>query len=139
MTKNEIIEFINSNPACNIATAENNVPHVRGVFIYRADEKGIIFHTGNMKDLYRQLNDNPNVEFSFLNNDKNIQVRVAGRAVLLQDMDLKKEIVDNRPFLKPWVEEMGYDMLAIFQVVDCVAHKWTLETNFSPKEYVNLT
>ena len=139
MTKDEIIEFINSNPLCNIATAENNVPHVRGVFIYRADEKGIIFHTGNMKDLYRQLNANPNVEFSFLNNDKNIQVRVAGRAVLSEDMDLKKEIVDNRPFLKPWVEKMGYDMLAVFHVADCVAHKWTLETNFAPKEYINLT
>jgi uncharacterized pyridoxamine 5'-phosphate oxidase family protein len=62
MTKTEILEFINANPTCYLATAENNKPRVRGMRMYRADGKGIIFQTSNVKDLCKQLNENPNVE-----------------------------------------------------------------------------
>ena len=139
MTKAEIIKFMNDNLACTLATAENNQPHLRGMMTYRADEDGIIFHTGNTKDLYSQIKNNPLVEVCFFNPQSNIQVRVKGKATIKDDLELKKEIVEARPFLKPWVEKMGYDLLVIIQIVDCVAHSWTFETNFSPKEYVDLS
>jgi len=50
MTKTEILEFINANPTCYLATSENNKPRVRGMRMYRADGKGIIFQTSNVKD-----------------------------------------------------------------------------------------
>ena len=139
MNKAEVFELLNSSPICYLATSENNIPHVRGMAMYRADEKGIIFHTGYMKDLYKQLNNDPNVELCFFNSDKNIQIRVSGKAIFIEDLELKKEIVENRPFLKPWVEKMGYDILAVFRVVDCIGHTWSMKTNFSPKEYINLS
>ena len=136
MTKEEIIKFLNDNPVCYLATAENNQPHVRGMMSYRTDEGGIIFHTGNVKDLYSQIKNNPLVEVCFFNQESNVQIRVKGKAVIKDDLGLKKEIVEARPFLKPLVEKIGYDMLAVFQVTDCTAHTWTFETNLSPKEYV---
>ncbi|MEW6381919.1 MAG: pyridoxamine 5'-phosphate oxidase family protein [bacterium] len=139
MNKAEILEFINSNPACYLATSENNVPHVRGMLMYRADEKGITFHTGSMKDLSRQLHNNPNVELCFFSSSRNIQIRVSGKAIFIEDEEVKKEIVEHRPFLKPWVEKMGLEILTIFRVVDCIAHTWSFETNFSPKEYIRLS
>jgi uncharacterized pyridoxamine 5'-phosphate oxidase family protein len=139
MTKEEIIKFMNDNLACHLATAENNQPHVRGMMAYRADKNGIIFHTGNTKDLYKQIKNNPLVEVCFFNQESNIQVRVKGKAVIKDEMELKKEIVKSRPFLKPLVEKMGYDLLIVFQIVNCVAHAWTFEANLSPKEYVSLS
>jgi len=139
MTKEKIIKFMNENLTCHLATAENNQPHVRGMMAYRADENGIIFHTGNTKDLYTQIKNNPSVEVCFFNSQNNIQIRVKGEVIIKEGIELKKEIVENRPFLKPWVEKMGYDTLIVFQVVNCIAHTWTFETNFSPKEYVNLS
>ena len=138
MTKTEILEFINANPTCYLATSENNKPRVRGMRMYRADGKGIIFQTSNVKDLYKQLKENPQVELCFFNNEKNIQIRVSGKATFVDDLDLKKEIVEKRPFLKPWVEKKGFDMIIVFRIVNCVAHQWTMETNFLPKEYINL-
>lgn len=137
MTKKEVIDLINANVACNLATLEDKQPHVRGMMAYRADENGIIFHTGNRKDLYKQILNNPSVEACFFDPKRNIQVRVKGKAVVKDDAELKKEIVEARPFLKPWVGKMGYDMLIVFQITNCVAHTWTFETNFSPKEYIN--
>jgi len=138
MTKTEILEFLNANPTCYLATSENNKPHVRAMRMYRADEKGIIFQTVDGKDLPKQLKGNPNVEVCFFSMEKNVQIRVSGKATLVEDLDLKKEIVEKRPFLKPWIEKMGFDVIPVFRIVDCVAHKWTMETNLSPKEYVNL-
>lgn len=139
MTKEEIIRFINANLACHLATSENGQPHVRGMMAYRADEKGIIFHTGNTKDLFKQVRDNPLVEACFFDPKTNTQVRVKGRVVVVDDNDLKREIVAARPFLQPWVEELGLDMLVVFRITECIACVWTFETNFAPKEYVKIT
>jgi pyridoxamine 5'-phosphate oxidase len=138
MTKTEILEFLNANPVCYLATSEHNKPHVRAIRIHHADEKGIIFQTVDGKDLPKQLMENPNVEVCFYSLKKNLQVRVSGRATVVEDAELKKEIAEKRPFLKPWIEEKGLDVIPVFRIVDCVAFTWTMETNLDPKQYINL-
>lgn len=138
MTKTEIIEFINKNPAAHLATVDGGKPHVRGMLIYRADEQGILFHTGTSKDLYKQLMKNPDVELCFNSYKENIQVRVSGQAEEVKDSALKKEIVEARPFLKPWLEQYGEDLLAVFRVTKATAVIWTMATNFAPKTPITL-
>lgn len=140
MTRNEIMAFLNSNPIFHIATADGDTPHVRGMLLYRADENGIVFNTGKIKDLYRQLNKNPKVELCFSNGifENLIQVRIAGTVQALEDLDLKKEIVAKREFLKPWVEKVGYDQLAVYVLKNGNATVWTMATNTEPKEYIQL-
>ena len=140
MNKNEIIAFLNTNPVFHLATVEGGKPHVRGMYLYRADENGILFHTGKTKEIHQQLSKNPNVEMSF-NNGKLAdltQVRVSGIAEQIEDMDLKKEIVQKRPFLKPWVERDGYDSLAVYRISKGMAVVWTMNANFAAKEPVEL-
>ena len=139
MTKEEIVNFINANLTCHLATCENDQPHVRGMMAYRADDQGIIFHTGNSKDLFKQVRDNPLVEACFFDPKANTQVRVKGKAVVLHDDNLKRAIVAARPFLRPWVEELGLDVLAVFRMTDCYACVWTFETNFAPREYIKIS
>src|SRR4030065_1697266 len=102
MNKNEVFEFLDTNPVFHLATIEGNKPRVRGLLLYKADENGIIFHTGKMKDLHKQLTKNPHVEMCFNNgNFENlIQIRVSGTVELIEDLELKKEIVQKREFLK---------------------------------------
>jgi pyridoxamine 5'-phosphate oxidase len=138
MTKSEILALINANPACHLATIEGDVPHVRGILLYSADENGLVFHTGNTKDLYRQLSRNPKVEFCFNDYQKGIQVRVSGSVKLEEDMALKKEIVAKRDFLRPWVEQQGWDMLVVYRLRKGRATTWTMQTNFDPKTYVDV-
>jgi pyridoxamine 5'-phosphate oxidase len=138
MTKSEILEFLNANPTCYLATCVNNKPHVRALGLYRADERGIVFQTVDRKDLPKQLKENPNVEICFISSDKKLQVRVSGRATLIEDVEFKKEIAQRRPFVNPWIEERGFDAIPVFRIVDCVAVVWTMATNLSPKQYINL-
>lgn len=140
MNKTEIFDFLNANPVFHIATIEGTRPRVRGMLMYRADEHGIIFHTGKMKDLHRQLSNNPNVEICFNNGkfDDLIQIRISGTVELVEDLELKKEIVQKREFLKRWVEQAGYEPLAVYRMKKGIAVVWTMKTNLEPKEFVEL-
>src|SRR3989338_7370823 len=128
MNKSDIFGFLNSNPAFHLATVEGNKPHVRGMLLYRADENGILFHTGKTKDIHRQLTENSNVEMCFSN----------GNFELIEDLELKKEIVEKHEFLKPWIEQMGYEPLAVYRMKNGITTIWTMKTNFAPKEFVEL-
>ena len=138
MNKAEILAFLNANPDCHLATVEGNKPHVRAISIYRADENGIILETSKVKDLYKQLSENPNVELCFNNYKDGIQVRVSGVAEPVDDLGLKKEIVSKRQFLKPRVEKEGYEVIAVYRVKEGIATVWTFETNLAPKTYIQL-
>lgn len=140
MTRDEYFAFMNANPSFFLATVDGDQPRVRGMFLYRADEDGILFHTGKMKDVYAQLMVEPKAELCFISKKELRQVRVSGELELVEDQPLKEKIVSHptRAFLKPWVEEQGYDFLAVFRLRNGKATTWTLEANFAPKEYVDL-
>jgi pyridoxamine 5'-phosphate oxidase len=140
MNKSEISDFLNANPVFHLATVEGNKPRVRGMLLYRADGNGIIFHTGKMRDLHKQLTINPDVEMSFNNGSDEdlIQIRVSGAVELVEDIELKKEIVEKREFLKPFVEQMGYEPLAVYRLKNGTASIWTMKMNLAPKEFVEL-
>jgi pyridoxamine 5'-phosphate oxidase len=139
MTKEEVYQFMNSNPACHLATADTEgQPHTRGMLMYSADDKGIIFHTGDFKDVWKQVVKNSKVEVCFFNPKTNTQVRVMGKAQPVEDLSLKEEIAKARPFLKPWVEKVGYEPLKIMRITGCRANAWTFDKNFEPKDFINL-
>ncbi|MEK6968169.1 MAG: pyridoxamine 5'-phosphate oxidase family protein [Nanoarchaeota archaeon] len=140
MTQEEIFEFINKNMSCTLATCVDNKPHVRWMWMYGADEKGIIFHTGAVRDVFKQLKANPNIELCFYNMDPQnmVQVRVSGIAVQENDMKLKEEIISNRPFFKPIVAQYGHEIIAVFRIQKMVATVWSMAKNLEPKEIINI-
>jgi uncharacterized pyridoxamine 5'-phosphate oxidase family protein len=138
MTKEEVFEFVGKNPVLGLATADDNKPHVRMMMLYKADENGIIFTTGENKDVHKQLLANPQVEMCFYSAGEQRQVRIGGTVEVLEDLELKKQVVRDYPFLKEWVDREGYDVLIVYCLKAGRATVWTMETNFQPKEYIQL-
>ena len=138
MTKTEILEFIRTNPVCSLGTVELGRPRVRMIMMYRADENGIIFNTGENKDLHKQLTRQPDVEMCFYSQKDEKQIRISGVVEELEDIELKKQVVRDWPFLKEWVDREGYDVLVVYRLKGGKAMVWTMETNFKPKEYIQL-
>lgn len=144
MTKYEVFDLMNGNPAFFLATVEGKQPRVRGMLLYKADEEGILFHTGTMKEIYQQVMANPQVELCFNDFKLGVQLRVFGELTLLCDKDLKDEIADHpsRAFLKPWREsgklEDFYNSFAVFSLKNGIASTWTMATNFDEKEKIYL-
>jgi len=144
MTKQEVFALMNANPAFFLATMDGDRPRVRGLLLYKADEEGIIFHTGKMKDLYHQVMQNPKVEMCFNDFKTGLQVRVSGELELVDDNALKDEISEHpsRVFLKPWKESGElkdfYENFVVFRLRNGTANTWTIAANFAPKNKILL-
>jgi len=138
MTKEEILEFATKNPVFTLATIDGNQPRVRTIMLYKADENGIIFCTGRDKAVHKQLQANPAAELCFYNAEQGLQVRIEGAVEMLDDLELKKKVVEAFSFLKPWVESQGYEVMICYRLNNARAVTWTMETNFEPKQYIRL-
>lgn len=142
MTKQEILEAINKNPAFFLATIDEDKPRVRGMLLYKADENGILFHTAASKDLYSQILKNPNVELCF--NCSGTQIRISGKLDIIDDNNLKDEIYahPSRAFLKTWKDDgsLGdpYKNLIVLNLKNGIAVTWTMAENFAKKSPVQL-
>ncbi len=144
MTKEQLFELMNSTLTFHLATVENGEPRVRGMMLYKADETGIVFHTGDFKDVYKQIIANPNVQMCFNDAKSGVQVRVRGVLEEVMDTDLKDEISNHptRAFLKKLREnsplEDFYNSIRVFRMKNGIANVWTFDTNFAPKVDIRL-
>ena len=138
MTKEEVFEFITKNPVFSLATIDGNQPRVRMFMLYKADADGIIFCTGRNKAVCKQLQSNPATELCFYNAEQGLQVRIEGTVEMFDDLELKKQIVEAFPFPKSWIEREGYEVMIVYRLQNARATTWTMETNFDPKEYIQL-
>jgi uncharacterized pyridoxamine 5'-phosphate oxidase family protein len=119
MDKKEILAFISANPTGFLATTDGKKPHVRAFGIFRTDENGIVYYTQSVKDVYKQMVKCPDIEVCYYAN--NIMLRVAGTVQWLDDMTLKQDLVEKRPFLKPQIEKNGWDYLKPFTLKNAKA------------------
>ena len=138
MRKDEIFQLMNENPVLHLATVDGDQPRVRGMLLFRADEKGIIFHTASTKDVFAQIQKNPKVELCFQGNGS--QIRVTGVLELIEDVALREEIYNHptRTFLQAWKENGIDDLLQVFILKNGTAVEWTMDKNFDEKKYIKL-
>jgi len=138
MTKEEILKAIKENPVAYVATVEGDKPHVRGMAMYNVDETGLYFQAWKIKDVHKQIEQNPNVELCFSTKDGKT-IRVAGKFEIVEDMALKKDVETKRPFMTPIIQEKGgYDVVAIYRMNKAKATTWSMAENFVPKAWVEL-
>ncbi|HEY1406547.1 MAG TPA: pyridoxamine 5'-phosphate oxidase family protein [Spirochaetota bacterium] len=132
MTKQEIIDFANDNPVMQLATVDaDGNPRSRRIFMYSADESGIVFHVGSFKPVSRELDGHPVVEVNFFDPKEGIQIRVQGKVSEVAEQAFKEKVASTpgREFLKPIIAKFGYDAFRVFRIRDCHATVWTMQTN----------
>lgn len=134
----DCIKFANENPVAWLATADEDQPRVRGMGMWYADETGFYFQTATMKDLVRQLEENSKVEFAFYHPDEAVgtMLRVNGEVEFIDDLEVKKRVLADRPFLAEFGLTAEGSELVIFRIAKGEAHFWDWESNLKPKEII---
>jgi pyridoxamine 5'-phosphate oxidase len=135
----DCIKFANNYPVAYLATVdEKDQPHVRALAMWYADKTGFYFQSGTMKELYGQLKKNPQSEVCFFNNksEGGLMLRVTGEVEFLDDPKMKEKVIEDRQFLKVMGLTSASPGLVIFRIAKGIAHFWTMETNFKPKELI---
>ncbi|HTX61042.1 MAG TPA: pyridoxamine 5'-phosphate oxidase family protein [Methanobacterium sp.] len=135
----DCIKFANEIPVCYLATVDGNQPRVRALGFWFADETGFYFQIGSVKDMYKQLKENNKVEACFWQPNEEstgIMMRVAGEVEFIEDLALKRKVIEDRPFLKEFGLTVDHPELIIFRIFRGEAYFWTMETNFEPKFFI---
>lgn len=145
MDLHDVIAFANEHSACWLATASpDGVPHVRGMWMWFADEQGLVFHTGSTKSVAQELSANPRVEVAFFDPGSGQvgsgrMLRVAGRVQLLDDPELQTRLLAERSWLHGELGANPGVELVVFRVRECVAHLWSMAANLHEREQPRIT
>lgn len=90
-------EFLKTNKEVAFATMEGSKPKHRVFQIMKQDGHTLYFVTAPGKEVYRQLQDNPNVEILAMKD--NVSVRIAGQVAFDVDDRTAQEIYATNPVL----------------------------------------
>ncbi len=94
------VEKLEANPSGVFATQENGKVKTR-VFQYLFTEgNNVYFCTSNQKPVYNQIKDNGYVSFCVHSSDYSDVTSINGKAVFVDDVELKNRILDANPSIK---------------------------------------
>ncbi|MDR3203284.1 MAG: pyridoxamine 5'-phosphate oxidase family protein [Deltaproteobacteria bacterium] len=112
----EVFDFLSVNRPFYMATVDGETPKVRPMGFVMFYEGKIWFGMGTYKNVYKQLQANPQVEISATGPNNEDWIRISGRAVFDQRPQLFKAALEAMPRLKDIYPEGGAKM-AIFSLV----------------------
>jgi uncharacterized pyridoxamine 5'-phosphate oxidase family protein len=95
---NTAIEYLKANDVFHIATVEGNKARVRpfGFKMKRNDK--LYLCTGKMKDVYKQMVENPDIEISCVGSDRT-WLRIRGRIAFDDSREAKAQAFEESPQL----------------------------------------
>ena len=91
------LDFLNTHREVAFATCEGNLPRLRVFQIMKIENHRLYFATSPKKQVWQQLQENPNIEV--LATDGVVSVRCAGMVNAEVDDATKRWIYDNNPVL----------------------------------------
>jgi uncharacterized pyridoxamine 5'-phosphate oxidase family protein len=99
----ETQEFLKSAGVYYLATIDGNKPRVRPFGTAEIFEDKLYIQTGKSKDVFKQIESNPNVEICAFKDGK--WIRVSGNLILDDRREAKKDMLDKNPSLREMYNE----------------------------------
>jgi len=133
MDYQDCVQFANRCPTVFVATIDNDKPHVRPLALQFADKRGFYFQTEPVKNLYKQMKANKNVELCFFSSEGGglgKVMRVSGEIEFVNDLELKTKLLQEQPFFKALgIQKPDDPMFVLFRVKKGEAFFWTMADN----------
>lgn len=126
MTNLEYVDqFLNETKVFFLSTTDGDQPKTRPLNVHLVHDGKLCFLTGDKKEVYQQLVNNPKIQIIALNR-KTEWLRLEGKASLCEDQTIAEEYLQKSPFLKKHYDEAGMK-LRLFQVDTATVEKRTWE------------
>ena len=112
-----------------LATVDGDRPRLRPVSPVRTD--GFTVYVANLRSYHKtgEIEANPMVELAYLSADHD-QVRISGRAEVLADRTLLREIWDANPLLRHYLGSLENPLLIVYRILPervRFMREWSLE------------
>nr|WP_296107690.1 pyridoxamine 5'-phosphate oxidase family protein [uncultured Terrisporobacter sp.] len=131
---NEVVKFLKENPVQYFATVgKDNKAKVRPFQFILEDGGKLWFCTNNQKDVYEEMQANPYVQVC-VSTPKFEWIRLSGKAVFKNDMDIKEKVIEASPLVKNLYESASNPIFEVFYLDEAKAVIADFSGN-PPKEY----
>ncbi len=129
----EVSDFLNANPVQYLATVGRDGKAKVRPFMFMTEQKGRLwFCTNNTKDVYKDMNENPNIEVC-VSDPSYAWIRIHGRAVFEDNMEIKEVCMQN-PIVKGQYQTADNPIFEVFYLAD--AHATIADfSGEPPREY----
>lgn len=97
----------------------NGKPKVRPFQVMYHEGGNLYYCTGAKKDVYAELNNNPNIEISVSTMERWLRIR--GRVVWVDDIKAKEKIIAISPLVKSIYKTADNPVLKVFYIADAEA------------------
>jgi uncharacterized pyridoxamine 5'-phosphate oxidase family protein len=111
----EVIKLLKENQYGFLATVDNGKPRVRPFGFMFAEEGRLYFCTNSKKDVYRQLNALPEVEYAVTSN-KMVTVRISGQITFCEDLAKKKKAFNASELVKRAYQTAEKPIFKVFYI-----------------------
>ena len=108
----EVQSFLKECGVYYLATVDNDKPKVRPFGTAEIFEGHLYIQTGNSKDVYKQIQANPNVEICAFKDGK--WIRVSGKLILDDRIEAKKDMLDKNPNLRNMYSEFDDNTVVLY-------------------------
>lgn len=118
--KSEVVKFLQENPVQYLATIGRDGKAKCRPFMFMFEQDGKLwFCTDNRKDVYKDMQEHPFVEFS-VSSAACAWIRLSGKAVFENNMAVKEGCTNN-PIVKGQYQTAENPLLEVFYLADACA------------------
>lgn len=114
----EVYEFLKNSGTYFLATLDNNKPKVRPFGTIDLFEDKLYIQTGKVKEVSKQMKNNPNIEICAMYN--NSWIRINALAILDDNIKAQEHMLENYPSLKA-MYKAGDGNTEVYYLKDAVA------------------
>ena len=108
-----------------LTTVNGTVPAARPFGAVMEHDEELYFSTANTKEVYLQLTKNPCIQIIAIKNESRDWVRINGRAIESDDLNLKQAMLDACPVLSTHFDSKECENFALFKVSEMKASLYT--------------
>lgn len=109
---NEVYEFLKEAKTYYLATIDNDKPRVRPFGTVNIFENKLYIQTGKSKEVYKQIENNNNVEICAF--EKGKWIRIEGKLIADDRVEAKKSMLDNYPELRGMYNENDDNTIVLY-------------------------
>lgn len=130
-----VVEFLQANPVQYLATVGRDGKAKCRPFMFSFEKNGKLwFNTGNHKDVYKDMQENPNIEIC-ISSPEYQWIRISGKAVFVDDRAIKEAALEN-PIVKGNYQTPDNPVFEVFYLED--AHAVLADFSGNPPMEIDL-
>ena len=118
-------EFLKSCEVFFLTTINGEVPASRPFGAVMEYEGNLYISTGNTKDVYKQLIQNPNIQIVALKKETREWIRINGKAIETKDLKEKRIMLEECPILSKRFDSEACEYFALFKIIDMESYLCT--------------